>query len=73
MENLGKRLKECRKAMHLRQEETAKMLDIGYSTYRRYEQSGKGGSFEDAVKMAKLFHVSLDYLGGLVDEAETGE
>jgi len=49
------------------------MLDIGYSTYRRYEQSGKGVSFEDAVKMAKLFHVSLDYLGGLVDEAETGE
>lgn len=69
MENLGKRLKECRKAMHLRQEETAKMLDIGYSTYRRYEQSGKGVSFEDAVKMAKLFHVSMDYLAGLEEKS----
>lgn len=68
MEDLGKRLKECRKKVHLRQKETAEMLEIGYSTYRRYEQSGKGVSFEDAVKMAKLFHVSLDYLAGLTDE-----
>lgn len=70
MENLGKRLKECRKNIHLGQAETAKILGIGYSTYRRYEQSGKGVSFDDAAKMAQLFGVSLDYLAGLTEEPE---
>ena len=68
MEDFCTRLKKSRKKLHILQEDAAKMLDIGYSTYRRYEQGGTIPSLTDAAKMAQLFHVSLDYLAGLTDD-----
>ena len=68
LDGLGERLKKCRKQKHLLQQDAAEMLGIGYSTYRRYEQGGRGPSFDDAAKMAQLFHVSLDWLAGLTDD-----
>ena len=68
MEDFCTRLKKSRKKLHILQEDAAKMLDIGYSTYRRYEQGGTVPSLTDAAKMAQLFHVSLDYLAGLTDD-----
>lgn len=68
MENLAERLKESRKNVHLKQREVAELTEIGYSTYRRYEQGGRVPGFAEMVKLAKLFGVSLDYLAGLTEE-----
>ena len=68
MDIFCERLKKSRKNMNILQEDAAKMLDIGYSTYRRYEQGGTIPLLTDAAKMAQLFHVSLDYLAGLTDD-----
>ncbi len=51
------------------QRKTAELLDIGFSTYRRYEKGERIPNLEDAAKMAKLFHVSLDYLAGLEEKS----
>ena len=68
MDIFCERLKKSRKNMNILQEDAAKMLDIGYSTYRRYEQGGTIPLLTDAAKMAQLFHDSLDYLAGLTDD-----
>lgn len=68
MENFAKRLQDSRKKASMTQQEVAESLGIGYSTYRHYEYGNSVPIFTDVVKMAKLFHVSLDYLGGLTDD-----
>lgn len=52
------------------QQETAKLLGIGCTTYRRYEYGDRLPVLDDAAKMAQLFGVSLDYLAGLTEEPE---
>ena len=64
----AERLKECRRNSKLRQQDVSESLEIGYSTYCRYEQGGRLPCIDDAAKMAQLFHVSLDYLAGLTDD-----
>lgn len=49
----------------LTQEEASQRLDIRYSTYRRYEQGVTEPTVSVAVRMARLYGVSLDYLAGL--------
>ena len=68
MSTFSDRLKECRKKTGLHQEEAAKCLEIGYSTYRRYEQGGTEPTISEAARMAEFFGVSLDYLTGRKDE-----
>lgn len=68
MEVFSKRLRESRKKAGITQQEVAESLEIGYSTYRHYEYGNSVPIFTDVVKMAKLFHVSLDYLAGLTDD-----
>lgn len=70
MENFAERLKTCRKKSNLSQQETAKLLGIGCTTYRRYEYGDRLPVLDDAAKMAQLFGVSLDYLAGLTEEPE---
>lgn len=68
MNTFCERLKECRKKAGLSQEDTAKCLEVAYSTYRRYEQGGTEPTISEAARIAEFFGVSLDYLTGRKDE-----
>lgn len=68
MEKFFNRLRSCREKKGISQEDTARELDIRYSTYRRYERGGTEPTISDAARIADFFGVSLDYLAGRSDE-----
>lgn len=65
---LAERLKELRKERNLRQEQVAVALDVGMSTYCRYEQGKREPTASVIVRMADYYDVSADYLLGRSEE-----
>ena len=65
---LAERLKELRKERNLRQEHVAVALDIGMSTYCRYEQGKREPTASVLCRMADYYDVSVDYLLGRSDK-----
>lgn len=68
MVNFGNTLKELRKGMGLTQQQLADRLWLSKATVSYYEQSLRYPSPEIIVKLAKVFHVSTDYLLGIDDK-----
>ena len=68
MEILAQRLYLLRTERHLKQEETAAALGIGFQSYRRYEHGQREPSASVIVAMADFFGVSADYLLGRSDQ-----
>ena len=68
MEILAIRMKELRKAAGFSQEVAAKNLNIAMPTYCRYEYNQREPNAATIAAMARLYHVSADYLLGLSDE-----
>ena len=65
------RLKQLREKAGLTQDELAKKLNLTQSTIAYYENGKKMPTLENAMIIAKLFNVTLDYLLGLsADEKE---
>lgn len=62
------RLKECRQAKGLRQQDAAEQLGIIYRTYRRYETGETEPTISVAAQLADFFGVSLDFLAGRTDQ-----
>lgn len=62
---IGKRLKDLRKAQGLRQEDVAKHLCIGRSTYVGYEKETSQPDLDTLKQLAIFFQVSTDYLLGI--------
>ena len=60
----SKRLKELRLKKGLKQQELAEILGIKRNTYSDWENGKTEPSFENLVKLADLFKVSLDWLFG---------
>jgi len=58
------RLLEQRKLNKLTQIEVAKFLNISQPSYIRYENGSAEPNYENLVKLADLFDVSIDYLLG---------
>ena len=50
------------------QAELADYLGCQREVYRRYEKSTRQIPIDFLIKLAKLYHVSIDYLVGLTDE-----
>ncbi len=65
---LAERMRELRKEKNLRQEQLAVVLDIGMSTYCRYEQGKREPTASLIVQLADYYGVSTDYLLGRSDE-----
>lgn len=65
---IGKRLKECRKAAGLYQEDIADLIGVSVSAVKKYEQGTNDPDDEAKVKIAKRLNVSLDYLLGAIDD-----
>lgn len=67
-EILAKRLKQCRKAKGLTQNEVAIHCDITEKAYQNYELMTREPKLEILLKIADMFDVSLDYLVGRTED-----
>lgn len=67
---LGQRINELRIALGWSQVQLAEKLNISKQTVSNWENENIQPSIEMLVRIAKLFHVSTDYLLGL-DNAQT--
>ena len=63
----SKRLRNIREDKDLTQSEIAKVLGTTYQYYSTYESGKRELPFSRAIKLAKFYNVSLDYLAGLTD------
>ena len=68
MDILAVRMKELRKAFSFSQEAAAKELNIAIPTYCRYEYGQREPNATTIAAMARLYHVSADYLLGISDD-----
>lgn len=64
---VGKRLKESRKAKNLTQKEVSKNLGIVLQQYQTYESGRYQLDYEKIVKVCILLDITADYLLGLSD------
>ena len=65
----SKRMKALRVENNLSQTDVAKVLHCSQVAYGMYELGKRRISVENLVKLAKYYHVSMDYLAGLCDQA----
>ncbi|MBQ1183166.1 MAG: helix-turn-helix transcriptional regulator [Clostridia bacterium] len=68
VEILAQRLKECRKAKGLTQQQVAIYCDITEKAYQNYELMTRVPQLEILIKIADFYEVSLDYLVGRCDK-----
>ncbi|WP_017187232.1 helix-turn-helix domain-containing protein [Alkalibacillus haloalkaliphilus] len=59
---IEKRLRDIRKQKNMTQEEVAKKIEVGRTTYAMYEQGRREPDYETLKKICELFEVSYDYL-----------
>ncbi len=67
---LAQRLKQCRKARGMTQQQVAIYCDITEKTYQNYELMTREPKIEILIKIANLYETSLDYLVGRTDEKQ---
>lgn len=60
--NMGKRMKEKRKALHLTQEYMAELLGISVKHYGGVERGAAGLSLENLIEVSNILDIGLDYL-----------
>lgn len=61
------RLRDLREDNDLTQNQLVEILKMHKTTYTNYEQGKREIPFSLAIRLAKLYNVSLDYLAGLTD------
>jgi transcriptional regulator with XRE-family HTH domain len=64
MATFGKRLRECREAKNLSQQELAAQMKTSYTVIGKYERDEMLPSIEVAKKLAKLVGTTVGYLLG---------
>lgn len=62
---ISDRIKWVRFRFRLTQYEFSQSIDVNYYTYRGYENCRSDIPIHVLVKIANLYHVSMDYLVGL--------
>ena len=67
MSKFAERLKQLRLEQHLTQDKLAKDLKLGQATISAYETNVNRPNDEVICLICQYFHVSADYLLGLVD------
>lgn len=56
------RINELRNRHNLTQEEIAKIIGVARTTYGMYEQGNRRIDYEELIKLADYYKVSLDYI-----------
>lgn len=64
MSSFGKRLRECREAKGLSQQDLGKLLETSYTVIGKYERDEMKPSIDVARKLAKLVDTTVGYLLG---------
>lgn len=65
------RIRDLREDHDMTQQEVADALGLWLNTYRNYETGKRVPPFDIMVAIARLYHVSLDYLAELTDTPRT--
>lgn len=65
MVNFGSKVKELRLEKGLTQQQLANLLGVAVSAISSYESGSRYPSYEVLISIARIFHVSTDYLLGL--------
>lgn len=68
MKNFSSNLKDLRNEKGFTQDTTAKLAGVEYGPYCKWEQGKSRPSYEDLIKLANFFQVSIDYLLGNSDD-----
>ncbi|MBQ3055276.1 MAG: helix-turn-helix transcriptional regulator [Oscillospiraceae bacterium] len=63
-----RRLRDLREDHDLTQNQLVEILKMHKTTYTNYEQGKRELPFELAIRLAKLYNVSLDYLADLIPQ-----
>ena len=63
-----RRIRDLREDNDKKQRELAEYLNVSQNTYSQYETGVIALSAENAVKLAKFYNVSVDYLLGVSDK-----
>lgn len=61
----AERLKEARETKGLKQKELAEKIGVTPQTISAYEKTGKAPTMDNAISIAKILDVSLDWLCGI--------
>ena len=64
---VGKRLKESRKAVQLTQTQVAGLMNMRQQQYSRFETGRFELNYEQIIFLCRLFDTSSDYLLGLAE------
>lgn len=65
MVNMGDKLKALRIEKKLTQKQVANRIGLAISAVSSYESGSRYPSYDVLVKLARIFHVSTDYLLGI--------
>lgn len=65
---MGEKLYSLRIEKKLTQKQLAARIDLAISAVSSYESGSRYPSFETLIKLARIFHVSTDYLLGLTEK-----
>lgn len=68
MVNFGEKVKSLRKERGLTQKQLAGMVGVAVSAISAYESGCRYPSYSGLVSLARIFHVSTDYLLGIADK-----
>lgn len=66
--NMGEKLKSLRLEKKLTQKQVADMIGLAISAVSSYESGNRYPSYDVLVQLARIFHVSTDYLLGMTDK-----
>lgn len=70
MVNMGNKLKNLRKQKRLTQKQVADRIGLAISAVSSYESGTRYPSYDVLIKLARIYHVSTDYLLGMTDKKE---
>ena len=65
--NMGEKLYSLRIEKKLTQKQLAARIGLAISAVSSYESGSRYPSFDTLIKLARIFHVSTDYLLGLTE------
>ena len=68
MVNLGDKLRSLRIEKNLTQKQVADRIGLAISAVSSYESGSRYPTYDTLIKLARMFHVSTDYLLGIADK-----
>lgn len=68
MVNMGDKLRSLRIEKNLTQKQVADRIGLAISAVSSYESGSRYPTYDTLIKLARMFHVSTDYLLGIADK-----